>query len=284
MSSILDALKKLEAEKAAQQAADQAAAEAAAAALVPEPEPEFHPENASAELLGEHTTSETPSGVVLTPRMLAMGGILFATLVLTAAVVAAVLVARTSVSPVEVAALPAPPEPAPLEQVAENLPEPVNETPEPAPVSVAVAPPPPPPPQENPPPPVPAVPPRAVQDNPVITPAPLPVAPPPLPPPSPVEATLLPPLAERIPPEPVDLRSLPVLRASERTQFGLGNLKLNILREAKKDRPYGLAIINLDKVYIGEMIPGTRARLIEVKSHGIGIELVDSGKRFYVPH
>ena len=82
----------------------------------------------------------------------------------------------------------------------------------------------------------------------------------------------------------MNLRELPILRSSDRARLGLENLKLNVLREASENRPHGLAIINLNKVYIGEIIPGTRARLIEVKSHGIGIEIVDTGERFYVQH
>ncbi len=82
----------------------------------------------------------------------------------------------------------------------------------------------------------------------------------------------------------VDIRTLPLLRGSERAQYGLQNLRLNVLREASEDRPNGLAIINLNKVYVGEIIPGTRARLIAVESHGIGIEMIDSRERYYVQH
>lgn len=91
-------------------------------------------------------------------------------------------------------------------------------------------------------------------------------------------------MARTTAPPPVNLRELPILRSSDRARFGLENLKLNVLRETSENRPHGLAIINLNKVYIGEIIPGTRARLIEVKAHGIGIEIVDTGERFYVQH
>ena len=82
----------------------------------------------------------------------------------------------------------------------------------------------------------------------------------------------------------IDIRSLPLLRGSERARFGLEQLRLNVLRAASEDRPNGLAIINLNKVYVGEVIPDTRARLIAVESHGIGIEMIDTGERYYVQH
>jgi hypothetical protein len=80
-----------------------------------------------------------------------------------------------------------------------------------------------------------------------------------------------------------ELRMLPMLRSAARMRHGLENLKLNVLREAGENRPDGLAIINLNKVYIGERIPETRAILIGVEYRGIGIEIIESGERFYVP-
>jgi hypothetical protein len=82
----------------------------------------------------------------------------------------------------------------------------------------------------------------------------------------------------------VDIASLPRLSSSDRTRLGLDELKLNVLREATETRPEALAIINLNKVYIGEEIPGTDARLIGVARHGIGIEMRRTGDRYYVQH
>ena len=84
---------------------------------------------------------------------------------------------------------------------------------------------------------------------------------------------------------PVDMDALPRLSTQEREDLGLDNIRLNVLRPADKDQPDALAIINLKKVYVGEMIPGTSARLIAVESGAIGVE-VDSGgaqKRFRIP-
>lgn len=80
-----------------------------------------------------------------------------------------------------------------------------------------------------------------------------------------------------------DLKSLPVLRTSDRMSLGLENMRVNFLREATPSRPTAMAVINLNKIHLGEVIPGTRARLVAVERHGIGIEVADTGKRYYVP-
>ncbi len=80
-----------------------------------------------------------------------------------------------------------------------------------------------------------------------------------------------------------DVKELPVLRTSDRISFGLENMRVNFLREATPNRPAAMAVINLNKIHIGEVIPGTKARLVAVEREGIGIEITDSGKRFYVP-
>ncbi|HPP60040.1 MAG TPA: hypothetical protein PLT82_13000 [Candidatus Hydrogenedens sp.] len=83
--------------------------------------------------------------------------------------------------------------------------------------------------------------------------------------------------------ESIDMTRLPVLRTSDRVRLGLENMQLNVLREAGPKNPHGLAIINLNKVYVGEIIPGSSARLLDVKTHGIAIEVVGTGERYYVP-
>ncbi|MCX8065177.1 MAG: hypothetical protein N3G21_08390 [Candidatus Hydrogenedentes bacterium] len=83
--------------------------------------------------------------------------------------------------------------------------------------------------------------------------------------------------------EPVDISKLPVLRTSDRVRLGLEDMQLNVLREPGPQNPHGLAIINLTKIYVGEMIPGTPVKLIDVRTHGIAIEVVGTGERYYVP-
>lgn len=81
----------------------------------------------------------------------------------------------------------------------------------------------------------------------------------------------------------MEVDALPRLSAHDRARLGLDNLRLNVLREADSDQPEGMAIINLKKVYVGETIPGTRARLIGVQATGIAIEMEDSRERFRIP-
>jgi hypothetical protein len=79
-----------------------------------------------------------------------------------------------------------------------------------------------------------------------------------------------------------DINTLPRLGQAERERLGLGDLRLNVLREASASQPEGLAIINLKKVFVGEMIPGTNARLLAVKTRMIAIEIEGTGERFKV--
>lgn len=78
---------------------------------------------------------------------------------------------------------------------------------------------------------------------------------------------------------PVNIDALPRLSSQDRENLGLNNLQLNVLRPADKNQPDALAIINLKKVYVGEMIPGTSARLIGVEAGAIGVEIDKGGAR-----
>ena len=82
--------------------------------------------------------------------------------------------------------------------------------------------------------------------------------------------------------KPVDPASLPELRGSDRVRLGLENLRINVIREADAHRPDAVAIINLNRVFIGERIPATNAKLVGIARQGIAIEMVDSGERFFV--
>lgn len=270
MSSILDALKKLEAEKAAQQAEEQ------------EPDESFHAEAAEAELVGARQPNESLS-LRLTPLTLVIGGGVFAVILIAISVTVSIFVAESNITPQPVALNTAAPMSVPPTQAAppERPASPQPSTPvaaattqaPAAPVAAPAAPP--------------------TQAIPVVpNAAPTPILPTPdvAPLASPSAAPLAPPaLPEPIAKqpgdlEPVDVNKLPLLRSSERARYGLENLRLNVLREAGPNRPNGLAIINLNKVYIGEVIPGTHARLIDVTRRGIAIEIVDTKERYYVPH
>ena len=81
------------------------------------------------------------------------------------------------------------------------------------------------------------------------------------------------------------MKNLPRLSMHEREMLGLDNIRLNVLRPADKQQPDALAIINLKKVYVGEVIPGTPARLIAVESNAIGVEVQSGGatKQYQIP-
>lgn len=84
-------------------------------------------------------------------------------------------------------------------------------------------------------------------------------------------------------PIPEDIRTLPMLSRNDRSHYNLENLSLNMLNEANAQRPTGNAIINLEKVFVGETLPGTNAKLVDVRSHGIAVEILSSHQRFYIP-
>lgn len=84
-------------------------------------------------------------------------------------------------------------------------------------------------------------------------------------------------------PLPADIRKLPMPTRSEREQYRIDNLALNMLNEANDLRPTGNAIINLEKVFVGETLPGSNAKLIDVQSHGIAIEIMSTRQRYYIP-
>ena len=81
---------------------------------------------------------------------------------------------------------------------------------------------------------------------------------------------------------PADLSLLPVLTNSQRTELGIPELTINFVGMPTKRQPRPSALINLKKVYVGERIPGTNARLIGVEMHGIAIEA--NGQQFFVPN
>jgi len=77
--------------------------------------------------------------------------------------------------------------------------------------------------------------------------------------------------------------ALPVLSMSDRKRLGLSTMKLNMVRPPTKTRRYGSAIINLQPVMVGEVIPDTDAVLIAVDMRGIAVQAKDSGERYHIP-
>lgn len=276
MSSILEALKKLEAEKNAQHVAIQ------------EPEPVYTSDQMAQSLLGY--AEPTREARRLSPVLLVMGGGVFTMLLIGVSVALAVFVLRNTQAP-EATAPPV---------AAAATPTPVSAspdaaTPTPEPVLVAAA-----------------TPVEVEPETPkessrkVVTPVVLPEAATPRPAPKPARAVEAPvdlaplpdltearyepyvpkPAASAAPesaPVPDDIRTLPMMSRSERSQYRLEGLTINMLNEASATRPLGNALINLEKIFIGETLPGSNATLIDVKSHGIAIEIMSSGQRYYLP-
>jgi len=312
MSSILDALKKLEEEKAAKRAKE-GGGRPPVESMTPLPDMHRAP----------HPVSNAAS---MNPRTLLLGIGAMSIALVAISVTVSVFLLRPS-APAVVAQAPraaqpvAAPAPAPVEVVpapietAPAVPAPEEVVAVPAPEVAAPKPAAPLAPQAAPETaePVAAAPSPAPKPEPAPAPAPKPeavavAAPAPEPEPEPMpEPTPLPTVAEltRAPepepqsePEPApapeslrpkdvapveDLKALPELRSTDRMRHGLEAMRINFLRESAPQRPAAMAVINLNKIHIGEVIPGTTARLVAVERHGIGIEITSTGDRFYVP-
>ena len=83
-------------------------------------------------------------------------------------------------------------------------------------------------------------------------------------------------------PSPEDIRKLPSLSASQRIRLGLDRIRINMLLEANPNRLTPSAVINLQKVFLGNEIPGTRVLLVDVQAHGIAVESLETRKLFYI--
>ncbi len=79
----------------------------------------------------------------------------------------------------------------------------------------------------------------------------------------------------------VDVLSLPELTDSDRRRLGLPEITVNVVGRPSKYRPQPSAMINFSRVVLNELIPGTRAQLIGVSVHGVGIQV--GGERYFVP-
>ncbi|MBI5094310.1 MAG: hypothetical protein HZB26_17950 [Candidatus Hydrogenedentes bacterium] len=77
-----------------------------------------------------------------------------------------------------------------------------------------------------------------------------------------------------------DMYALPILTESDKLRLGLKGMEVNMLRSPSKNRPNPSAIINMQQVYVNETIQGTKAKLIGVDVRGVAIEV--GGERFFV--
>jgi hypothetical protein len=283
MSSILDALKKLESEKSGKE----------------RPVEHTNIEAVAAERDLTHRRRNQPDGelIRINSMVLILGGLAVVGVLVAVSAVAALVIVQTTerrrvadaVSPVAAPLTPtAPFQPVPVADTAPAVPSPVPLKPvssEPAVADEAV--------------PVPPIESVAPVQEPVawIEPDPAVVAGAenavPMPtatqrrapaatiPPAPARAT--PPTEEAYVEAPigdVDLTTLPVLSESERIRLGLPSLKINIVGLPTKRQPRPSALINFEKVYLGEYIKNTKARLIAVELRGVGIEV--AGHRYFM--
>ena len=83
---------------------------------------------------------------------------------------------------------------------------------------------------------------------------------------------------------PEDIRELPALSPAAKAKLGLEDFVVNMPMPATNARPVASAIINRMKVYKNERVLNTRVRLIDVSTHGVAIEVIDTGERYYVRH
>jgi hypothetical protein len=284
MSSILDALKRLEAEKAAKLAVEDTTPRA------------FKADQAQTNLLADASKEEQVGGPVWSKKLvaaLAAG----AFLLMTMTTASSLLIFKLFMAPAQetVLAQSSPTQAVPPRVAVEGAPEttpPPQVEPQPttpAPLVVSEAPPPvvsKPKPEVGEPAPAPPAPAH------VFSPPPVRETPPPPPPreirPASVAPVRLPELIEaptgrkQVDYTKVPLESLPVLRDRDRRRLGLDSMRINVLRAKGPRRPNPVAIINLSKVYIGDLIPNTRAKLIGIRMNGIGIAMQGSNERFFV--
>ena len=87
--------------------------------------------------------------------------------------------------------------------------------------------------------------------------------------------------AEAAKPAEDEIDKLPILSESVRVRLGLPALKINIVGIPNNRNPRASALINMQKVFQGETIPGTSARLMTVDLRGVVLEV--NGQRYFLP-
>jgi hypothetical protein len=78
-----------------------------------------------------------------------------------------------------------------------------------------------------------------------------------------------------------EIDKLPILSESVRVRLGLPALKINIVGIPNNRNPRASALINMQKVFQGETIPGTSARLMAVDLRGVVLDV--NGQRYFLP-
>ncbi len=297
MSSILDALNKLERDKALADLEDNTDT--------------LDPAQAAQELIGGNAARPAQTNMRLNPTLLIGGGALVMVLMVGVSVVITTLVMRPAQPPEMIVAavqptLQSPVTPAqtsPVEAVAVAAPvmevaPPAVEAPvtTPAPVEVAKVIPP-----------VETVVEVAIPEVTVVAEAPKPkpvvvVTPPApvieeptqvLPPPvqvaqaapqfvEPVTAPILKPTPEPEYTPPPAPKRLPLLTPAIASRLGLTEFRINMVMPPSATRPYGFAMINRLKVSVGDRIDGSRIRVVDISTDGVSVESTTSGDQYFM--
>ena len=87
--------------------------------------------------------------------------------------------------------------------------------------------------------------------------------------------------AEAAKPAEDEIDKLPILSESVRVRLGLPALKINIVGIPNTRNPRASTLINMQKVFQGETIPGTSARLMAVDLRGVVLDV--NGQRYFLP-
>ncbi len=81
---------------------------------------------------------------------------------------------------------------------------------------------------------------------------------------------------------PQSIKELPILSPGIKMRYGLDKLRVNMVKPISPSNPYGQAVINMIPTYEGDPILNTTAKLIKVESHGVAIEIMSTGDRYYL--
>lgn len=81
----------------------------------------------------------------------------------------------------------------------------------------------------------------------------------------------------------VAIHTLPRLSPSDMDRYGLDNFRINMLKPQSASNPYAFAMINRKKVFEGSSIPGTRLVLFAVEMEGVGLHERGTSLRYFAP-
>jgi len=77
------------------------------------------------------------------------------------------------------------------------------------------------------------------------------------------------------------INSYPPFTSGVQLRYGLDNFKVNMISPKSARNPYGSAIINRKKVFEGGFIAGSQVMLYKVEKNGFAIEIPRTGERYF---